>query len=256
MGEPQCGRPTQDMPAWAIDALGSLKATVESSEPRFPCLYGARALRTGTLRYAIVPGTDDAGLDHLASVLRAYVDYAREQAGVSSLLAVFPPDSEQLALEDYRSRFWNVLQRLHERDSSPWPSHIPRDPQTQPWEFCFAGEAIFVFAACPAYVRRRSRNTRTFTIAFQPRHMFDRLFEKPVQLERARELIRRRALDFDDVSGHPDMGLYYEPDNREWRQYVVPDTNEPLQGTCPFRVTNRPDRADAEHPPIAAAQRA
>lgn len=228
------GSGSDEMPSWSVAVLTGLKTLIEASNPQFPCLYGTRALRTGALRYTLVEDTDDAALDCLAMALERYVCSVSTRPEITSLLAVFPPDSTQLALDDYRRRFWKVLEQLHERDPCPWPSHIPSDPEEHLWEFCFAGEAMFVFAACPAYERRRSRRTETFTIAFQPRYMFDRLFEKPIQLERARALIQRRVVAFDDVPPHPDLGLYHDPGNREWRQYVIPDTNEPIKGCCPL----------------------
>jgi uncharacterized protein len=225
-----------DVPQWAYDALLSLKRTLESSEPMFPCLYGVRALRIGMLRYTLVNGTDDLAIDQLACDLEQYISSKQAKTEITSLLAVFPPDSSMLTVDDYGRRFWTVLEQLHERDSCQWPSHIPSDPNEHLWEFCFAGEAIFAFAACPAYVRRRSRRTETLTMAFQPRAMFDRLFQRPAQLERARTIIRRRVLAFDGLAAHPDLGLYHDPANREWRQYVVPDDDTPTGGQCPMRV--------------------
>lgn len=230
---------SRDMPRWAYDALSSLVQTLNCSEPMFPCLYGVRAFRAGALRYTIVSGTDDAAMDQLACDLEQYIRSKQAETEISSLLAAFPPDASMLTVDDYGKRFWSVLKRLHERDPCPWPSDIPTDTDEQLWEFCFAGEAIFAFAACPAYALRRSRRTKTLMIAFQPRVMFDRLYQRPEQLHRTRAIIGRRMLAFDGLSLHPDLGLYHDPDNREWRQYMLPDNDEPVTGSCPMRIGGR-----------------
>jgi uncharacterized protein len=35
---------------------------------------------------------------------------------------------------------------------------------------------------------------------------------------------------------HPDIGFYGDFINREWKQYALPDDNEPESGTCPFHM--------------------
>ncbi len=219
---------------WGSDALAALKALIGRLEPRFPCIYGARALRSGALSYTLVGGTDADALDELAVDLEHYLASIQHRPDLTSLLAIFPPEDPPFGLDVYRRRFWKVLGELHERDTCAWPAEIPTDPEDGRWEFCFGGEPIFVFASCPAYEQRRSRRTDNFMIAFQPRYMFERLVEKRSQLEKALTLIRKRVVAFDDVPPHPAMGLYGEDGNVEWRQYMLPDTNEPIVGRCPM----------------------
>ena len=48
-------------------------------------------------------------------------------------------------------------------------------------------------------------------------------------------------LAYDGMPVHPDIGFYGDAANREWKQYALPDDNEPERGTCPFHVqVNRP----------------
>jgi FPC/CPF motif-containing protein YcgG len=35
---------------------------------------------------------------------------------------------------------------------------------------------------------------------------------------------------------HPDIGFYGDHRNREWKQYALPDDNEPEMGACPFHT--------------------
>src|SRR5207302_390599 len=96
--------------------------------------------------------------------------------------------------------------------------------------------AMFVPANLPIYAKRRSRRNPCFMILFQPRFVFDELIDHPQKLAAARQVIRARALQFDDVPVHPHIGVYGERDNLEWRQYVVPDNSDPVPGECPLRM--------------------
>jgi FPC/CPF motif-containing protein YcgG len=40
----------------------------------------------------------------------------------------------------------------------------------------------------------------------------------------------------DGIPVHPMIQMYHEEGNREWRQYVVPEDNSPIEGSCPFRT--------------------
>jgi FPC/CPF motif-containing protein YcgG len=49
-------------------------------------------------------------------------------------------------------------------------------------------------------------------------------------------------LAYDGMSVHPDIGFYGDIDNREWKQYALPDDNTSETGVCPFhtaQVTRR-----------------
>jgi len=59
-------------------------------------------------------------------------------------------------------------------------------------------------------------------------------------------VIRARALQFDDVPVHPHIGVYGERDNLEWRQYVVPDSSDPVPGECPLRMWHERATPDEE----------
>jgi uncharacterized protein len=38
---------------------------------------------------------------------------------------------------------------------------------------------------------------------------------------------------------HPDIGFYGNIGNREWKQYALPDDNEPEAGGCPFHTRTK-----------------
>jgi uncharacterized protein len=130
--------------------------------------------------------------------------------------------------------FWEVLQLLHEQDSD---SAMDMPPDLPLWEFSFERHEMFVVGASPTYRIRRSRNLGPgMVLIFQPRSLFiDPETSKPIAME-VRRRIHRRMLAYDGMAVHPDIGFYGDPINREWKQYALPDDNEPETGTCPFHV--------------------
>lgn len=232
-------------PGWWHDAHDEFRRTLSAPTDKFPCIYATRALETDTLRFTFLPDSrTDVAIDALAQSLTAYVEICRSLQPFTAFLAFFEPDVTEMPLDEHHSEFWRVLQALHEIDPSPWPAHIPTDPAEQLWEFCFAGEPLFVLGSGPAHRARRSRYTPVRTISFQPRFMFDELISTPVVLDRARRIIRSRVLEMDGFPVHPMIQMYHEDENREWRQYVVPEDNSPIEGRCPFHAAERDHPAE------------
>jgi FPC/CPF motif-containing protein YcgG len=96
---------------------------------------------------------------------------------------------------------------------------------------------MFVVGASPTYQRRRSRNLGLgVVLVFQPRSLFvDPATSLPIAAS-IRHRIHQRMLAYDGMPVHPDIGFYGDPSNREWKQYALPDDNEPEHGTCPFQA--------------------
>ncbi len=96
---------------------------------------------------------------------------------------------------------------------------------------------MFVVGASPTYQRRRSRNLGPgMVLVFQPRSLFiDPATSQPIAAS-VRQRIHKRMLAYDGMTVHPDIGFYGNLGNREWKQYALPDDNEPETGTCPFHT--------------------
>jgi FPC/CPF motif-containing protein YcgG len=76
-------------------------------------------------------------------------------------------------------------------------------------------------------------------LIFQPRILFtDPGTGKPLSMQ-VRRSIHRRMRAYDGFDVHPDIGIYGSPENREWKQYVLPDDNSPTPGTCPLHARRR-----------------
>ena len=238
----------EGIPEWGQEGYEAICRALKSREPGFPCIYGVRAYNEGGLRYVFVDDdTDPAWLQALGRALSEYTSTCHEIGQFTSLLVLFPPSSEELAtLEAYRERYWKLMQWLHDHDPAPWPDGVPAETTDPDWEFCFGGLAMFVPANLPLYAKRRSRRNPCFMILFQPRFVFDELIDHPQKLAAARQVIRARALQFDDVPVHPHIGVYGERDNLEWRQYVVPDSSDPVPGECPLRMWHERATPDEE----------
>ncbi len=114
------------------------------------------------------------------------------------------------------------------------------EPSDPAWEFSFAGVQMFVVGCGPTYQRRQSRNLgKGIVMLFQPRSVFvDAVTDREISLE-ARQQVRRRLLAWDDMMAHPDLGIYGDPDNLEWKQYFLSDDTTPEAGVCPFREARR-----------------
>jgi uncharacterized protein len=224
------------LPEWAAAAYTEIRDKV--LDDAFPCTFGTAAQRRGEILYAFIGPVD------LRDALVAYTDFLRPLAPVAAsltpLAVVMPPIAEYTERQ-YFAYGWHLLQRLHEEDPHPWPARIPRDPDHPAWSYCFGGMPLFVNFKTPTHERRRSRRTsRSYMLLFQSRDGFDVVAGDSPQGRRARDLIRRKLAAYDAVPVYPELAHYATDENREWRQYFVPEENAPLASRCPFHVTASP----------------
>ncbi|WP_410599747.1 YqcI/YcgG family protein [Amycolatopsis sp. lyj-90] len=221
-----------DAPRWVEDAHAEFVGVL--LDPEYPCYFAGQAERQGHLRYSFVVGDD---LTSLPSTLARFAEVSRTAPRNRHVLTVFFDETTDLDTDE--QRFWNTLQWLHERDPAPWPADVPRDPDDAAWEFCFAGEPMFVFPSIPGYRHRRSRGVGShFALCFQPRRIFAGVERQDPGGEAIRTRIYDRVRRWDDIPPHPDLEFlaYGDPQMREWKQYALPDGNDPLPRTCPLHT--------------------
>ena len=200
------------------------------SAPRYPCFFGQTAEARAEMLYTFVPrSTPGELLRNVATFVDLIGKPAHQRA---SLAAFFEPDPTLTSHAEFVRRFWTALQYLHDHDPRSRHSPTPDDPL---WEFSFADCEMFVVGTSPTYRKRSSRNLGPgMVLIFQPRHLFlDPATSQPIAQE-VRHRIHKRMLAYDGMTVHPDIGFYGEPRNREWKQYALPDDNEPEAGVCPF----------------------
>jgi len=215
---------------WKLVAYEQYKAKLRA--PDYPCFFGQAGEERGEMLYTF---TADGGLEELVTNMQQFVSltgtpgYER-----SSLVTFLEPDCSITDHASFVARFWHVLQFLHEYDRHPATN---RTPDHSLWEFSFERCEMFVVGASPTYCHRRSRNLGPgIVLIFQPRLLFiDPATSLPIAAP-VRHRIHQRMLAYDEMPVHPDIGFYGNPINREWKQYALPDDNEPEHGTCPFQA--------------------
>jgi uncharacterized protein len=225
------------LPEWAAAAYGEIRDKV--LDDAFPCTFGTVAQRRGEILYAFLEPRDaDDERRLVRESLVAYTDVLRPLEPVTASLtplAMLMPPPGALSERQYFDRGWALLQWLHEHDTHPWPARVPREPTDPAWSFCFGGLPLFVNFKTPAHARRKSRRTsRSYTLLWQARDGFDVVAGDSPQGRRARAIIRGKLAAYDAVPIWPDLGHYATTDNREWRQYFVPEDNAPLVDKCPW----------------------
>jgi FPC/CPF motif-containing protein YcgG len=217
------------IPAWLPESYRCYREIV--LDPKYPCYFGSVAERDGGIYYSFVAGWD---ISQLPKTLSTFVAIAKSRANERcNLVVFFEPDGTLAAHDDFRSRFWHILESLASRD--PRPELAPGlDPDDHRWEFTFEGNGFFVVGASPTYRQRRSRNLGAgMVMLFQPREVFYASSGAPIS-DAARQLVRDRGKAWEGVESHPDLGVYPTPENREWKQYVISDDSTPETRKCPF----------------------
>lgn len=224
--------------SWQAILFQELASTLNSDTRAFPCVFGVAGYRADQLRYLFL---DDDDVEGLARNLRAYMAESRSCGPNTSLLVFFRP-RPLLPLEAYRAKFWAMLGRLASLDDSEWPADIPAELDNPHWEFCFAGEPVFVVCNTPAHVQRQSRRSSSFMMTFQPRWVFDNILGSPRAREASVSKVRQRLATYDMIPPSEELGAYGDPSNREYKQYFLGDDNRPTTG-CPFHAMRAADLA-------------
>lgn len=223
--------------AWKEKRYLAFRETMRSG--RYPCYFAVNAERNDAARYLFAgdPRDRDA-LFKVREGLRQYLDRYRSVADRTTLVIFFRPPDGDRSEREYRDRFWGVLEFLNERDPEPWPGDVPADPDDPGWEFCFCGESMFLVGRAPFYTDRKSRYTpHGLEITIQPRSVLDGVSGNTMEGQRARSVIRDRLTAYDDVTTHPDIGDHDDPDTREWKQYLIPTSNDESLEEFPFEIT-------------------
>ena len=229
-----------ELAEWKAERYRSFRETLTDDEAAYPCTFAVEAEEEGLFRY-LFASTDRSGHETVARGLEAYLDGYEDIGRLSSLAMFFEPPASEWGPGRYKAAFWDVLRHLNRNDPEPWPSTVPTDPEHPKWEFCFAGEPLFLVARAPFYDRRRSRHAEHgLEITVQPKSMLTDLSGLTDEGQRVRSRIRARLEAYDDVPMHPDSGDFEDPRTTEWKQYMLPETNEESVARVP--LCERTDR--------------
>ncbi|MGP9819826.1 YqcI/YcgG family protein [Salinarimonas sp. NSM] len=216
---------------WRRHAFVDFAQRMTASDLPFPCIYGVSAFAADELRFVFC---EEMTADALTDALGAFVPRARSFGRHTSLVAFSRP-CESLGVAQYRQRFWSLLAGIAARDRAPWPAGVPRELDDPDWEFCFAGEPLFVVCNTPDHRARRSRYSPALTLTFQPRWVFDGILGTDDQARRAFAAVRARLQRYDDTPVAAVLGRYGDPGNREFAQYFL-DDGAGDDRRCPFHT--------------------
>ncbi|TWT10294.1 non-ribosomal peptide synthetase, partial [Reyranella sp. CPCC 100927] len=222
---------TIEPPDWFVESYKTFRHHV--TDPEYPCFFGTQAERRGEMFYAFASTGD---LTHLPSTMAKFLALSAAREHEKNNFALFfEPQSPAFDHDDARSFFWRTLQHLHDHDDHTAPDATAPDPSDPMWEFTFGGVQMFVVGCSPSYRRRHSRNLGPgLILLFQPRSVFiDAITQHAIGPE-VRERIRDRLVRWDEVSPHGSLGVYGDSDNREWKQYFLPDDESAGLEKCPF----------------------
>ncbi|MGP4845010.1 YqcI/YcgG family protein [Marinobacter sp. 1Y8] len=214
---------------WEIAAFEDFVKTMSSTDNPFPCIFGVHGLKNNNLRYVF---HEKININLLANQLKSYLKKSRS-FGNNTSLVLFTDIKKNLALDEYFNIFWSTLKSLADIDEQPWPNEIPKDTSRKEWEFCFAGEPIFVVCNTPSHILRYSRHSQYFMITFQPRWVFDNILGTPAQADKAFSKVRAILKSYDITPVSPDLGIYGQEGVLESKQYFLDDINNPR--TCPYK---------------------
>ncbi|MGE7368693.1 YqcI/YcgG family protein [Neorhizobium sp. NPDC001467] len=216
--------------SWQQIVFSEFATSLESASRPFPCIFGVQGYRADQLRYVFQETLD---IDELASALAEFVRRSR-QFGPNTSLVVFTKPETMETIEVYQERFWAVLKNLAERDEHSWPDHIPTATTSPQWEFCFAGEPIFVVCNTPAHLLRQSRRASSFMLTFQPRWVFEKILGTEKAAKNAFASVRERLVNYDFLPVSPALGKYGDPGIFEHQQYFLDEANG--VSACPYHT--------------------
>ncbi|MCC2326883.1 YqcI/YcgG family protein [Bacillus wiedmannii] len=228
---------------WKTVSFNNFHDSILDQSKPFPCYFAVDSEKHGWSRYIFSESAyDENELFKLRDGIYEYIKTYQQIAKRTTLVIFFKPSNKQLLAEEYKKQFWNVLQFLMRNDPEPWNAEIPIDPYNAKWEFCFGGEPIFVVCRAPIYSERKSRHTGTgLEITLQPRGTLDDITGDTKQGKQVRKVIRKRLLAYDDIPMHPDIGDYGIKETFEWKQYMLPETNEESVMRCPITGLKKND---------------
>lgn len=233
-----------EIPSWGLASALALRRQLQSSKDPFPCTFAVAANKQRALRFGFIEDLfDDSTWDPIPNILDAYIGCYRDLGRQTSLVLFFRPMLADHQLDKYFERFWAVLQYLHDHDKASWPEELPPDPDNALWQFAYGGCPFFVVCSNPAHRLRRSRSSAGFFITFQPhRWVFEGLGGDTPRGIAVRRIIKDRLRRFDGTAPSPLLGVYGDASNREWKQYLLPDSNRADWASCPFRNRDSDER--------------
>jgi uncharacterized protein len=222
---------------WERIALEKFEAKMKNKAQPFPCIPATIGFRLNQIRYGYAGDPREASTkEEVAGMLREYALESKKIGPYTSLIIFYEtpqPVIDTYSVEGFEQLFWQQLNDLAEMDEREWPQHIPVDPHSPIWEFCFNGEPYFMYCASPSHQNRKSRHFDYFMLAITPRWVLNEFNKSEIYAAKIKSQVRKRLRHYDSIGIHPDLNAYGNDDNNEWRQYFLRDDDTSLS-KCPF----------------------
>jgi uncharacterized protein len=224
----------ENLQPWEKSAYFSFQEKMKSKSNPFPCIPATQGYSLHHICYGFIGDPrDKISIDVLVKLLKEYTEKSKNYGSFTSLVVFFHTKQLNFSIEQYERLFWDILNKLSEKDSEDWPQDIPINPDDSKWEFCFNGERYFVYCATPAHEKRKSRYFPYMMFALTPRWVLEKFYQNKNAAENIKQMIRKRIANYDEVPIHPELKSYGKKDNFEWKQYFLRDNNTSLN-QCPF----------------------
>lgn len=206
----------------------------------FPCPFARLTYKKDAQQVAFVNQHAQGAMEQLRDQLVAYTEFVKADGSMFRPLVVFFKPEPLESVTDYHQKGWDILQMLHDHDASPWPESIPKDTEHFLWSFCFNGVALSVNVSNPLQAEHQARDLgNSMVLVFNPRQDFDAVAGPTRGGRQTRENIRAALERYESKPRGHTLGAYGDPDNLEWRQYTVAESNGLLPEHCPLNITDQ-----------------
>ncbi|MEZ8260353.1 YqcI/YcgG family protein [Vibrio cyclitrophicus] len=226
-----------ELSVWKKEAWEEFSSRVSS--PEFPCLFSKRAWSSKSIHLLFCDADEHNGYYQFLHGLIAYTDMINatpvNKRMFSPLVVFFAPDiSPSLSGHELG---WDILNWTHQHDIYEWPSHVPREPESSEWTYCFNGVELFINMSTNQHHQLKNRNLGShLNFVVNAREIFDIVANGETKGGRqARERIRSRVKNYNDGLMPTELGFYGDEENLEWRQYQLQETNVLRPSQCPFK---------------------
>ncbi|CAG9001599.1 MAG: hypothetical protein CENE_03622 [Candidatus Celerinatantimonas neptuna] len=209
------------------------------SDTRFPCLFGRHAFKQKTIEYGFV--SEENHEENLIDLMFLYTEKNKNKSIKERLyhpMIIFFEKGKMNSLEAEQQFCWQQLQLLNEKDSKPWPEHLPKDPSHHEWSFCFNEIELFFNMSCPSYSKLRSRYLGEHIVfVVNPRKHFDCVAPQGTEKgAKVRGKIRNRSKEYNNGYLSNELGTYGDTNNKEWQQYLLAEPDHNVMIHCPLKI--------------------
>jgi uncharacterized protein len=212
------------------DEIATLENHVLNAAPPFPCPYGILAFQQNHIFFSVIERHQHP-YEHFYQQVDEFLTITKDLPHRVGLITFICGAPESCSLADDEQFFWELLRFLYHQQNST----TKLDADDPSWRFPFANEELFFNGHSPHYTQRRSRFApgSPFIVTQTIGNLAGLIPPAP-----GAEKISRRIHDmisaYDQLHPSPNLKSIAHEANSDWRQYWLPDTNDPDTRSNPF----------------------